>query len=74
MVTNKCSWKKRNVSDFERRNYIIEKYRKGTSSSEINISKSPYGDIEVITPKSRMNAQNITIARKKARAYMKKYC
>ncbi len=74
MVTKKC-WIKRNLSDFERRNYAVEKYTKiGDPFKQIIISKSAYGDIDVITPTKRMSAINIADARRKARAYMKKNC
>lgn len=71
MVTKKC-WIKRNLSDFERRNYAIEKYTKnGNPFEQIIISKSAYGDVEVITPTKRMNAINIADAKRKAKSYMR---
>lgn len=69
-------WTKRNVSDFEIRNYVVYKWINNKDRfKQIVISKSPYGDIYVFTPTERINVYPKTISRAVviAKSYMSKH-
>jgi hypothetical protein len=67
-------WTKRNLSDFEVRNYVVYKWVNNKDRfKQIIISKSPYDDIDVLTPTEMINVYPQTISRAVivAKSYMK---